>query len=46
MSQTWRQEKKFKNDYSEVEEFDGFYFMDKENFFAIFSSDAGSKIYF
>lgn len=39
-------EKNFYNDYSEFEEFDGFYFNDKENFFTIYASDKGPRIYF
>lgn len=39
-------QKKFYFDYSEFEEFDGFYFKDGKNFFAIFASDKGPKLYF
>lgn len=39
-------EKKFYDDYSEFEEFDGFYFKDRETFFVIFASDKGPKLYF
>lgn len=39
-------EKNFFDDYSEFEEFDGFYFKDRETFFAIFASDKGPKLYF
>lgn len=39
-------EKNFYDDYSEFKEFDGFYFKDRENFFAIFASDKGPKLYF
>ena len=39
-------EKKFFDDYSEFENFDGFYFKDRENFFVIFASEEGPKLYF
>ena len=39
-------EKKFFDDYSGFEKFDGFYFKDRENFFVIFASEEGPKLYF
>lgn len=39
-------EKKFYNDYLEFKEFNGFYYKDRETFFAIFASDQGPQIYF
>jgi hypothetical protein len=38
-------EKKFFDDYSGFEKFDGFYFKDRENFFVIFASEEGPKLY-
>lgn len=39
-------EKNFYDDYSQFEEFDGFYFKDKDNFFVIFASDKGPMMYY
>ena len=39
-------EKKFYYDYSQFDEFDGFYFKDKEIFFVIFASDKGPMMYY
>lgn len=39
-------EKKFYDDYSGFEGFDGFYFKDKNIFFSIFASEMGPQLYY